>query len=135
MHVFAHTSPFRTNDARFAQSATVQLVAPSSDTTVLVAAAERGMRKIYQPGYRLTKAGVMLLDLSLQTREQPSLLPEEPAGSDHSALMEAMDRINQRRGKGAVAVGSSVQVGAWGMRQERRTGMCTTRLDQVPEAR
>lgn len=46
--------------------------------------------------------------------------------------MEAMDRINQRWGKGAVAVGSAVQVGAWGMRQERRTGMCTTQLDQVP---
>ncbi len=93
-------------------------VQPSSDTTVLLAAAERGMRKIYQPGYRLVKAGVMLLDLSPQTRDQPSLLPEEaaPAGRDHSALMEAMDRINQRWGKGAVAVGSAVQVGAWGMR-------------------
>ena len=73
---------------------------------MLVAAAERGMRKIYQPGYRLAKAGVMLLDLSPQTRVQPSLLPEEaaPTGRDHSALMEAMDRINQRWGKGAVAV-------------------------------
>lgn len=49
----------------------------SSDTTVLVAAAERGMRKICQPGYRLAKAGVMLLKLSPQTREQPSLLPRE----------------------------------------------------------
>ncbi|WP_349307066.1 DUF4113 domain-containing protein [Comamonas sp. 17RB] len=46
--------------------------------------------------------------------------------------MEAMDRINQRWGKGAV--GSAVQVGAWGMRQERRTGMSTTQLDQVPVA-
>ncbi|MDI9855212.1 DUF4113 domain-containing protein [Comamonas sp. 17RB] len=92
------------------------------------------MRKIYQPGYRLAKAGVMLLDLSPQTQDQPSLLPEEaaPAGRDHSALMEAMDRINQRWGKGAV--GSAVQVGAWGMRQERRTGMSTTQLDQVPVA-
>ncbi len=135
--VFAHSSPFRANDPRFSESATVQLVQPSSDTTVLVAAAERGMRKIYQPGYRLAKAGVMLLDLSPQTRNQPSLLPEEtaPAGRDHSALMEAMDRINQRWGKGAVAVGSAVQVGAWGMRQERRTGMSTTELDQVPVAR
>ncbi|WP_312589482.1 Y-family DNA polymerase [Comamonas terrigena] len=135
--VFAHSSPFRANDPRFSESATVQLVQPSSDTTVLVAAAERGMRKIYQPGYRLAKAGVMLLDLSPQTRDQPSLLPEEaePAGRDHSALMEAMDRINHRWGKGAVAVGSAVQVSAWGMRQERRTGMCTTQLDQVPVAR
>ena len=131
--VFAHSSPFRANDPRFSECATVQLVQPSSDTTVLVAAAERGMRKIYRPGYRLAKAGVVLLDLSPITREQPSLLPEEtaPTGRDHSALMEAMDRINQRWGKGAVAVGSAVQVGAWGMRQGRKTGNPTTNISQV----
>ncbi len=37
VHVFAHTSPFRPDDARFAQSATIQLVQPSADTTVLLA--------------------------------------------------------------------------------------------------
>lgn len=51
-------------------------------------------------------------------------MPEEAApGRDHGWC------------KGALAVGSAVQVGAWGMRQERRTGMCTTQLDQVPVAR
>ena len=88
--VFAHSSPFTANDPRCSESATVQLVQPSCDTTVLVAAAERGMRKIYQPAYRLAKAGIMLLDLSPQTRDQPSLLPEEAeaVSRDHSALME-----------------------------------------------
>src|SRR6218665_14046 len=64
-------------------------VHPSSDTTVLVAAAERGMRKIYQPDYRLAKAGVMLLDLSPQTRDQPPLLPKEtaPTGRDNNAFI------------------------------------------------
>lgn len=53
-----------------------------------------------------------------------SVMPEEAApGRDHGWC------------KGALAVGSAVQVGAWGMRQERRTGMCTTQLDQVPVAR
>lgn len=58
----------------------------------------------------------MLQDLSPQTREQPSLLSEEagPTSRDHSTLMETMDRIAQRWGKGAVAVGSAEQMGAWG---------------------
>jgi hypothetical protein len=49
----------------------------------------------------LGKAGVMLLDLSPQTRDQPSLQPEEsePTGRDHSALMEAMDRITSASAK------------------------------------
>lgn len=58
-----------------------------------------------------------------------------PTGRNHSAPMKAIDRINQRWGKVAVAVGSTVQVGAWGMRQERRAGMCITQLDQVQLAR
>lgn len=61
------------------------------------------------------KAGVMLLGLSPQTRDQPSsLMPEEPAptGGDNSALMEAMDHNNLRWGGG--------QCRASGLRQECR---------------
>ncbi|MDR0217141.1 MAG: DUF4113 domain-containing protein [Comamonas sp.] len=135
--VFAHSSPFRTNDPRFSESATVQLLQPSSDTAVLVTAAERGMRKIYRPGYRLAKAGVMLLDLSPQTREQSSLLPDDTTttGRDQSALMEAMDQINQRWGKGTVSAGSAMKSGDWRMKQERRTPDYTTRLEDLPTAR
>lgn len=130
VHVFAHTSPFRPDDARFAQSATIQLVQPSADTTVLLAAAEQGIRKIYEPGYRLAKAGVMLLDLSPATLEQASLIEtiQPEGGRDKSALMEAMDHINARWGKGAVCAGSALQAGVWRMRQERRSENYTTAL-------
>ncbi|WP_313604796.1 Y-family DNA polymerase [Comamonas jiangduensis] len=133
VHVFAHTSPFRQDDARFAQSATIQLVQPSADTTVLLAAAEQGVRKIYEPGYRLAKAGVMLLDLSPATLEQASLIevPQPECGRDMSALMEAMDRINARWGKGAVCVGSALQAGEWRMRQDRKSPGYTTTLENI----
>jgi len=131
--VFAHTSPFRTDDARFAQSATVQLVAPSSDTTVLLAAAERGIRQIYEPGYRLAKAGVLLLDLTPTHQVQESLIaPEQPTGRDMSALMEAVDHINARWGKGVVCAGSAMAAGHWSMKQERRSPCYTTNLEDMP---
>lgn len=134
VHVFAHTSPFRPDDARFAQSATIQLIQPSADTTVLLAAAEQGIRKIYEPGYRLAKAGVMLLDLSPVTQQQASLLetPQPQACRGMSALMEAMDRINARWGKGAVCVGSALQASEWRMRQARKSPQYTSLIDQAP---
>ena len=137
VHVFAHTSPFRPDDARFAQSATIQLVQPSADTTVLLAAAEQGVRKIYEPGYRLAKAGVMLLDLSPVTRQQASLIevPQPEGGRDMNALMEAIDRINARWGKGAVCAGSALQASEWRMRQERRSPSYTTNLADTPSIR
>jgi len=58
---------------------------------------------------------------------------------DASALMEAMDKINARFGKGVVHVASTGQTqedeSGWRMKQERRTPRYTTCLDDVPIAR
>ena len=59
--VFAHTSPFRSGP-HFSRSVVVALPRPTSDTRPLVQAAIRGIKRIYQPGFHLSKAGVMLLD-------------------------------------------------------------------------
>lgn len=109
------------------KSATIQLVQPSSDTTVLLAAAEQGIKKIYQPGYRLSKAGVMLLDLSPNTLEQQSFFEtQQPQQRDMSTLMETMDQINTRWGNRAVCAGSALQASEWQMRQERKSPCYTT---------
>jgi DNA polymerase V len=135
VHVFAHTSPFR-DGPRFARNTTIQLPQPSSDTAVLVRAAARGLIAIYEPGYQLSKAGVMLLDLSPVTVQQTSLLDEaDDYARDHSPLMEAMDRLNGRYGKGTVSMASTLQQSGWGMRQDRRTPRYTTALQEVPIAR
>ena len=136
VHVFAHSSPFRSNDPRFARSATVPLPEPTSDTSALAAVAEQAIRGIYVPGYRLAKAGVMLLDLSDSVREQESFQFEAPVVSrDRSQLMEAVDSINKRWGKGAVSIGSAQANGAWQMRQERRTPCYTTDIESIPQVR
>ena len=137
LHVFAHTSPFRPG-RRFYETAAIQLQPPSSDTKALVNAAVRGLRSIYQPGYQLSKAGVMLQDLCPATVQQGDLLFQEP-GRDQSKLMEAMDRVNARFGKGTVHVASTgvpeQDESGWRMRQERRTPRYTTKLDEIPIAR
>lgn len=135
MHVFAHTSPFR-DGPRFARSTTVQIPQPSSDTALLVRAATRGISQIYEPGYQLSKAGVMLLDLSPAAMQQASLLDESNFyARDHSPLMEAMDHLNARYGKGTVGMASALQESGWGMRQDRRTPRYTTELNDIPIAR
>lgn len=135
VHVFAHTSPFR-DGPRFARSTTVQIPQPSSDTALLVRAATRGISQIYEPGYQLSKAGVMLLDLSPAAMQQASLLDESNFyARDHSPLMEAMDHLNARYGKGTVGMASALQESGWGMRQDRRTPRYTTELNDIPIAR
>ena len=101
-------------------------------------AAALGIRQIYQPGYQLIKAGVMLLDLVDETCEQWELDLDIEEHKDRARLMEALDVLNGRYGKGTVHMASSGVDDArrsWGMRQERRTPQYTTRWEDVPVVR
>ncbi|WP_255443416.1 DUF4113 domain-containing protein [Comamonas sp. Z1] len=137
LHVFVHTSPFRPG-RRFYETAVIQMQPPTSDTKALVSAAVRGLGLIYEPGYQLSKAGVMLQDLGPADMQQGDQLSEEPR-RDQSKLMEAIDRVNARFGKGTVYVASTGEPehdeSGWRMRQERRTPRYTTKLDEIPIAR
>ena len=138
--VFSHTSPYRPGP-RFSRSVVVPLRRPTADTAQLVQAATAGMRRIYQPGYQLIKAGVMLLDLVPGNIHQGELdlgADDVDDTHDRKRLMTAMDTLNGRFGKGTLHVASSGlddHRRLWGMRQERRTPQYTTRWDEVPVAR
>lgn len=135
--VFAHTSPFR-EGPRLNASLTVPLRRPTADTAELVLAATRGLRQIWQPGYKLSKAGVMLLDLVPAAMQQHELQLEDDDAPTRARLMTAMDALNGRYGKGTVHVASTGldnDTRQWSMRQERRTPQYTTRWADIPIAR
>ncbi|ARU04722.1 DNA polymerase V subunit UmuC [Comamonas serinivorans] len=136
LQVFAHTSPHRPGP-RFARAMVVPLRRPTSDTHLLAQAAVLGLRQIYEPGYDLIKAGVILMDLTNSAAEQLELSLDDP-GPDRSRLMGALDALNVRYGKGAVhlaATGATKAKREWGMRQERKTPQYTTVLADIPIAR
>lgn len=135
--VFAHTSPFRPGP-HFSKSMVIPLRRPTADTRHLVQAAVIGVSQIYKPGFKLAKAGVMLLDLMPDTVSQGEFDFDAPETRDRSKLMAAMDAINDRFGRGAIHVGSAVGAGAprdWSMRQERVTPQYTTKFSDIPIAR
>lgn len=136
--VFIRTSPFR-KDPQYSRSMIVPLRRPTDDTAAIVGAALMGLRAIYQPGYRLAKAGVMLLDIQPANRQQFELdLGEAEPERDRSRLMKAMDAVNERWGKGSIKVGSG-KVGEaprdWGMKQDRKTPGYTTEWNDMPTAK
>lgn len=147
IQVFITTSPFREQDRQHSPSTVVPL-RPTSDSRHLVGAATAAAAAIFQRDFNYVKAGVMLLDLQSRTeaQRQPELdLFSEPApqkvaaGKDRSSLMEAMDTLNRRFGRGAVRIGSATTAAAndagtasWSVRQERRTPRYTTRWDEMP---
>ncbi|MDU7589788.1 MAG: DUF4113 domain-containing protein [Acidovorax sp.] len=91
----------------------------------IIHAALMGLQAIYRSGYRYAKAGVMLMDLSPADRcQQELLLDTEENSADRSALMQVLDGMNRRYGRGTVQLGSAGLGGnerSWTMRQDRRT--------------
>jgi len=135
LQVFAHTSPFR-EGPRYSRSIVVPLLRPTADTGLIVRSALEGINRIFEPGYELVKAGVILLDISDGTTQQGELALGQES-KDRSALYIALDKINQRYGRGTLhlaATGLDAGSASWGMKQERRTPHYTTDIDQIPTA-
>ena len=138
----------------------VPLAHPTQDTARLVGAALHGLRSIYQSGYALAKAGVMLVQL--QTCLPRDAQAGTPAGSvatsvrqgefdfeapgrtrDAGHLMKALDAVNARWGRGTLEIASAqAQVPRhdevatqWTGKQERRTPAYTTCWSEMPIVR
>jgi DNA polymerase V len=149
VHVFIRTSPFRKDDAQYANSVTVPLVQPTADTATLVHSVLRGLREIYRPGFRYAKAGVMLVELQPQEVAQAAFEFDEPGrgdsvgagqskAADQAKLMTAFDAVNRRFGRGTLQLagaGALNKKRGWGMRQARRTPCYTTSWADLPIAR
>lgn len=136
VQVFAHTSPFR-EGPRYSRSIILPLLRPTADTALIARSAIAGIQRIYEPGFELVKAGVILLDIS-DGRTQQAELDLGDASKDRSALFSALDRINQRYGRGTLhlaATGVDAGSARWGMKQERRTPRYTTNINEIPVAR
>lgn len=143
VQVFITTSPFRQRDAQHSASVTMPLMQPTSDSRLLIGAAVRTLEQTYRRGFNYLKAGVMLVDLRPQGLRQEELDLFSPVAGGgveirrqpKAALMGALDALNQRFGRGAVSVASSLQraerVG-YVSKQERRSPRYTTRLEEIP---
>ena len=139
MQVFLQTNAFKLDDPQYHPTATVKLGTTSDDSMRLTGAALSGLRRIYKPGFRYVKAGVMLNDIRPATIQQLSLFdvsapsPTAQAGA-RSKLMSVMDSINRAEGKGTLQLASAGIHNTWAMKRENMSPAYTTRWDELAVA-
>ncbi len=131
--VFMHTSRFEAGPACSA-SRTVHLPETSADTLDLVRAAQAGARAIFREGFRYAKAGIVMDDL-VPAGSAPRPLFEQRDRARSEALMEAIDTINGRFGRGAITPAAAGIRRDWQTKFEMRSPRYTTRVDELPSAR
>lgn len=135
--VFLQTGHHDAGAARYANSTTVALPRATQDTGELIRAATAALDRIWKPGYRYQKAGVLLLDLVHESAEQPVLFGDgqEAARAESGRLMGTLDRLNRAMGRGTVRYAAEGLRRMWRMKQERRSPAYTTRWNDLPVAK
>lgn len=129
--VFIQTNPFRPQDPQYARSTTSKLVQPTQDSRQLIEVAVGLLRALYRPGYQYKRAGVMLMELRPEGLEQGLLFGE--AGAEKSELMQALDQINKKMGRGTVGFASERMESRWQGKASRCTPAYTTKWSDIPQ--
>jgi DNA polymerase V len=130
VYVFVQTNNFKETDKQYSNSITCTLAIPTSDTRIIISAAKYCLSKIYKPGFRYKKAGIMLLDLIPESLEQRNLFTEtNHHPGDH--LMNVLDRINDNHGPDTLFIGAQGVAREWKMRCGSRSPRYTTQWDEL----
>lgn len=129
MQVFIQTNEFAPRDPQYNPSAMFGIEA-TADSRSLLGSALRAFNKMWRPGYRYAKAGVVLMDLHPPQALPASMFPtRDPVKS--AVLMRTMDAITERHGRGAVRIAATALEGSWNMRRRRLSPRYTTAADEM----
>lgn len=133
--IFLHSDHFRQELKQHHPSRSANLASPTADTSVVLGIIRHLLNGMTRPGVEYKKAGVALLDLSRPENLAGDLFAPATVGDDK--LMQTLDAINRRFGRGTAGMGATGWRAspAWQMRQSMLSQSFTTRVDQLPLVR
>ncbi|EPL7198929.1 Y-family DNA polymerase [Klebsiella michiganensis] len=128
---FVKTSPFALNEPYYGNSASVKLLTPTQDSRDIITAATKCLDAIWKDGHRYQKAGVMLGDFYSQGVAQLNLFDDNAPRQNSEKLMEVLDHLNAKDGRGTLYfAGQGIQA-AWQMKREMLSPRYTTRYSDL----
>ena len=130
VRVCIRTGMFNPEEAKYANGVVVDLPYPTDDVRLLTKAAVDAVDHIYRPGFKYSKAEVMLLNLCRPSEYTDDLFAVSQP-EDATRVMRVLDQINERWGRGTLRSASVPRNPDWGMRREMMSQSYTTRLDQL----
>ncbi|MCA1788801.1 MAG: Y-family DNA polymerase [Thioalkalivibrio sp.] len=133
VQVHIRTNIFNGDHRQYQQAITVPLTQTTCDTGRLTRAALWGLKRIYRPGFAYKKAGVMLMELQPSGQTQGVLF--ETASPALPALMQALDDVNAKWGRGTLKLAAEGVAKPWQMKREHISPAYTTRWQDLPRVR
>jgi len=104
----------------------------TSYTPDLIRYAKALLERVYRKGPAYRKAGVMLSGICQRGQVQMNLFHTSREGEQELKLMQTVDEVNRRWGRGTLIHASSGFARPWWMRQTRRSPQFTTSWTDIP---
>lgn len=130
IQVFLQTNRFRKELPQYMPSLAVPLPYPTHDSLEVNRWASFLCERMFKPDYAYKKAGVVLSDIRPTTHHQGDLLTSAPQCNER--LMQSLDSLNARYGRGTVKVSTQGAYTGWQMKQAQKSPNYTTSWDDLP---
>jgi DNA polymerase V len=130
IRVSIRTGMFNPDEAKYANGILVELPYPTNDVRLMTKAATEAVNRIFRPGYKYSKAEVLLLDLRQPGEFTGDLFAAaQPQAAEK--VMGVLDDINQRWGRGTLRCAAVPSDPEWGMRREMMSQSFTTNVSDL----
>jgi DNA polymerase V len=112
IRVSIRTGMFNPDEAKYANGALVELPYPTNDVRLMTKAATEAVNRLFRPGFKYSKAEVLLMDLRQPGDFTDDLFAySQPVMADR--VMGVLDEINGRWGKGMLRLASVPTAPEW----------------------
>lgn len=130
--VFIRTSPFG-DGAKYSGSQSVRFPCPINDTMQMTKTALLVLDRIYRPGFKYQKAGVMIGEIVPEGGQQNDLFGF--ADNKTAKLMKTLDQVNGKWGRDVLRLASQGYMQPWVMKQDHKSRSFTTNWHDIIIAR
>lgn len=130
--VFLETNRFRNDLPQNNQHTVITMPVATNSSLEILHYVSKALERIYIPGYKYKKTGVMLMDISSEDAYQMNLW-DNIDRTKHKRLMEVLDRTNERYGRNSLKPAILGDGQQWKIKQERLSPCYTTRMSDFPK--
>jgi DNA polymerase V len=123
------SNAFNPDAKQHSNSITIKLPQASNHTSHFLKAAMQGLERLFKKGNSYIKSGIVLNNISDTQIVQADLFMPLPDHND--GVMNVLDRINSRFGKGTLRSGQEGFSKGWVMKSEIKSPAYTTKLSEV----
>ena len=96
-------------------------------------AAMKGIDQIFKKGFKYKKAGIVLLEITDQSKFVPDLFTDYSHKQERERLSDAIEAISERFGKNLVTLGiANNKEATWHMNQNLRSPSYLTKWSDLP---